>query len=568
MAEKEVDIIKQKTDIVDFIKSYITLAPAGRNFKALCPFHQEKTPSFIVSPERQMWHCFGACSEGGDVIKFLMKYENLEFPEALKILADRAGIELKTFSPQKQKEFGILYELNEAAKKFYKKELKKQNGVLEYLKERGLKDETISDFELGFAPGGETLTLHLLNLDYDIEDIVRAGLTRKNVKGLFWDLFQKRIIFPIMNNLGKTVAFTGRILDDEKTDAPKYLNSPDSPIFNKSKILFGFHKTKNNIAKSKEVYLVEGQMDLLVTYQAGVKNAVAVSGTGLSCGHLERLRRLADTINVNFDNDEAGVRALDRALQIFGEFDFHVKAVDLGKFKDPAEAALKKPKEFLNSIKEARPAFDFLIKKVFEKLPDSDIAGRKKIIRHFLTNTKKLASAVEQGSQLKTISEITGISEISLQREMEQLEIKDKSISTELEQQCKTGEVFSSSRLVLITDRLFALAFHNQSFWEELKNLKKLIPDDYKPILDNPKSDSASLYDLGSSFIAMHSDEDSLKKEFENLINQLKIEVLEEKKKVLKNKLKQPQAKGDKKDLMKTRELFYSITKQIDELKK
>ena len=180
---REVDLIKEKLGLVEFLRSYLTLSPAGKNFKALCPFHQEKTPSFIVSPERKIWHCFG-CSLGGDLITFVMKYENLEFPEALRFLAEKAGITLKSINPQEQKQFGILYDLHDAAKDFFKTELSKNRPALEYLKKRGITQDTIEEFDLGFAPGGESRTLYLINKRYDIADMVRAGLAQKNVKGL------------------------------------------------------------------------------------------------------------------------------------------------------------------------------------------------------------------------------------------------------------------------------------------------------------------------------------------------------------------------------------------------
>ena len=288
---RETDLIKERLDLVDFLRSYLKLLPAGKNLKALCPFHQEKTPSFIVSPERKIWHCFG-CGEGGDLITFAMKYENLEFPEALRFLAEKAGVTLRSINPAEQKQFGILYDIHEAAKSFFKQELLKNQKALEYLKERGLKNETVEEFELGFASGGESLTLHLINLGYDVGDIVRSGLAHKNVKGLHRDRFGGRIIFPIVNHVGKVVAFTGRLFEPApSSEIPKYLNSPETPIFNKSKILYGFNKSKNEIAKSHTAFLVEGQMDFLLAWQSGVQNAVAVSGTGLTPHHLERLRR-------------------------------------------------------------------------------------------------------------------------------------------------------------------------------------------------------------------------------------------------------------------------------------
>ena len=204
---KEVDLIKEKLPVLDFIRGYVQLTPAGRSFKGLCPFHQEKTPSFIVSPDRQRWHCFG-CAEGGDIITFVMKYENLEFPEALRFLAEKAGVQLRSLNPQHEREFGVLYDLNEEAKNFYAEALHKNIPAHEYIKSRGLNEETIKEFEIGFSPGGETLTLHLIKRGFDVNDAVRAGLIYKNSRGMYGDRFEGRIMFPIYNHVGKVVAFT------------------------------------------------------------------------------------------------------------------------------------------------------------------------------------------------------------------------------------------------------------------------------------------------------------------------------------------------------------------------
>lgn len=198
---RETDLIKEKLDLVDFLRSYLKLTPAGKNFKALCPFHGEKTPSFVVSPERKIWHCFGACGEGGDIIKFAMKYENLEFPEALRFLAEKAGLKISTLNPALEKQFGILYKIHESAKDFYAGELSRNKEALEYLKGRGLRSGTIEEFKLGFASGGEALTLRLIKEGFDVLDIAKAGLAHKNTEGLYRDRFRGRIIFPIANSL-------------------------------------------------------------------------------------------------------------------------------------------------------------------------------------------------------------------------------------------------------------------------------------------------------------------------------------------------------------------------------
>src|SRR3989344_1576897 len=240
-----VEEIKQKLDIVEFLRGYLTVQPAGKNFKANCPFHKEKTPSFMISPERQSWHCFG-CGIGGDVFRFTMRYENVEFGEALRILADKAGIELRRLNPAEYKYTGLLYELNQLAKEFFRKELENSAEAKKYLLERGLKQETINEFEIGWAPNKpEALTFHLLSMNYRPEDMVQAGLSFKTDRGAQIDRFRGRIMFPIHNHLGKVVGFTGRILPQfDNGQTGKYVNSPETPIFNKSKLLYGFWKSK------------------------------------------------------------------------------------------------------------------------------------------------------------------------------------------------------------------------------------------------------------------------------------------------------------------------------------
>ncbi|MEK7463427.1 MAG: CHC2 zinc finger domain-containing protein, partial [Patescibacteria group bacterium] len=241
-------IVKEKIDVVDFLSKYLKLTPAGKNFRAVCPFHKEKTPSLMVSPDKQIWHCFG-CGNGGDVIKFLMLYENLEFFDALKVLAEKAGMNLDVLGGRDFKTYDVIYKAMEAAKEFYRTNLYKSDEVKDYLKDRGLKGETVKEFELGVAlDEPDAISKHLLKKGFSIADIEKAGLVFKTERGTYWDRFRGRLMFPLYNHVGKVVAFTGRLLpgrDDTKTG--KYVNSPETPIFQKSKILYGFHKTKNDI---------------------------------------------------------------------------------------------------------------------------------------------------------------------------------------------------------------------------------------------------------------------------------------------------------------------------------
>src|SRR3989344_8513903 len=290
-----------------------------------------------------------------------MKYENLEFYEVLKILAEKAGIELRQIAPAEQKQFNVLYEINEEAKEFFKKNLEGSVEAKKYLLDRGLKKETIEEFELGFSSNKwEELSLYLIKKGYSAFDIERAGLAYKNERGGLIDRFRGRIIFPIHNHFGKVIGFSGRILPRLETpEIGKYINSPETLIFNKSKILYGFYKSKNFIREIKTAVLVEGQMDFLACWQDGVKNIVAVSGTALTIDHLKVLKRQTDQLIFCFDNDEAGLKAAERSIDLANSQDFNVKILTLKEHKDPAEAIFKNPGIMAELLKEAKSAMEF-----------------------------------------------------------------------------------------------------------------------------------------------------------------------------------------------------------------
>ena len=563
---KDVDLIKQKLDLVDIIKSYVNLSPAGKNFKGLCPFHSETKPSFMVSPERGLWHCFG-CSTGGDLIKFVMMYENMEFPEALRFLAERAGIEIESVSRRDQKEFDNIYSINEAAKKFFVGELKKNKQIFDYLLSRGLKNETIEEFELGFSPGGDTLITHLLGSGFDLPVIVKAGLGLKSDRGLYKDRFFRRIMFPIANEIQKVVAFTGRIYDPEGrlTDAPKYLNSPETLVFNKSKILYGLNKSKTNIVKSRIVFLVEGQMDFLMLWGAGIKNAVAISGTGLTNYHLNKLRRLAETIVVSFDNDDGGLRALERALDIFSNFDFHIKAVNLGKFSDPAEAVLADVKFFKKAVEEAKPAFNHLFDHYFNDEKPTSVIDRKKVVRHLLGIIGNVKSKVEQDMWVKELARYSGISEPALMIELEYTDRKDK--KDEGGNKLTQESTFPAERIDVIAKRLLLFAFAKEDFLAEVRKNGEFLPQPFRDIINNREDEKLALLELQSNHEIGNLDDGLAEKEFNELLRQLRIEFLKKRQTDLRGKIKlaEDRESNDLPDLIGA---FHGLAKEIDELKK
>ncbi len=563
---KETEIIKEKLDIAEFLRSYLQLIPAGKTFKALCPFHQEKTPSFIVSPDKKIWHCFG-CGEGGDIISFVMKYENVEFPEALRMLAERAGIPMRNLSPTQEREFGILYDMHDAAAEFFRSELRKNEKAKKYLAERGLSNNTTEEFSLGYDPLGDALTLFLMQRKYSMQDILRAGLSAR-VRGLNRDRFEGRIIFPLYNSFGKIVGFAGRLFETppgtNPDDVGKYVNSPETPIYRKSRMLYGFHAAKARIAQSRTVFLVEGNMDFLLAWQAGVKNAVAISGTALTAEHLTRLRRFADTALVSFDNDEAGVRALERGMDMFHALDFHVKAVSLGKYKDPADAVQKDPEFLSRAITEAKPAFQYVLERYFPKGRDTelDVPLRKRIIGHLLEKLKRMRSAVEQGIWMKKLSELSGIDETSLLEDLQC--IKERPAAPAGTPEKREAE---TTRAELVARRLILFGFINPDFSAILKEHTALFPEHLRSAAERPDAEEHEMLRLQAAHELQGKDRRELEKEFDELIGYLELGHLEGEQKVLHRALRSAEAKGDESEVTRIAGAFSALSRKGQEMK-
>ncbi|MEK7161826.1 MAG: DNA primase, partial [Patescibacteria group bacterium] len=342
--------IKDRLDIVDVISGYIPVRKAGMNFKAPCPFHNEKTPSLIISPQKQIWHCFG-CGEGGDVFGFVIKYENLDFKDALKLLAGKAGVTLPQYQPQDKgavDEKELLLRINNFAARYYHEVLTTSSAgrpALGYLKARGLTDGTIKQWQIGYAPEEfHFLEQALVKKKVALNDLVKAGVSAKNERGQIYDRFRGRVTFPICNYFGDVVGFTARILHEDGKSA-KYINSPETAIYNKSKTLFGLNFAKEVIRKKDEMVIVEGQMDCISLHQAGFNNVIASSGTAYneSAVDFTSARRLSKNVKLCFDSDLAGQMALKKTGEMLLRQGFRVKVVTLIAAKDPDELVRKSP---------------------------------------------------------------------------------------------------------------------------------------------------------------------------------------------------------------------------------
>jgi len=418
--ENVVEEIKKRVDIVNFIGSFVTLKKTGRNFKALCPFHQEKTPSFIVSPERQIWHCFGACNEGGDIVKFLMKWENITFFEALKELAKKAGIEIKKvdFEDKTWERKKRFLEMNQLATNFFNFVLLNTDygkKALEYLFKRKIQLSTIKTFNLGYAPmSWDSLLSFLKKKKYEEEEMLENGLLVRSEKGSFYDRFRGRLIFPIFDLKGNVIGFSGRILSDNNKEA-KYINSPETPLYHKRETLFGFHLAKEAIKKQNNVYIVEGEFDMISPYQAGFKNFVAIKGSALTSEQLITLKRYTERITLTLDADVAGLEAIKRGIEEAEKFDFDINVVVLDFAKDPDEAVKSNLERFKNLIKKPVGIYDFLIDFSFNKYPEKTAYNKKKISEELIPFLSEIKNNIVQAHYIKKLSSLLEVTEESIQ---------------------------------------------------------------------------------------------------------------------------------------------------------
>lgn len=360
-----VEQIKERVSIVDVVSPYVELHKAGKNYKGKSPFTSERTPSFFVSPDRNMYYCFST-SKGGDIFTFVQEMEGVDFKGALKILAEKAGIELVPEDPKKRSERDQLYTIMEAATVFYQSKLRGHTAAGEYIKKRGVQSETARLWRLGYAPGPpeagwRELATHLEQSNYVAAMLLLAGLCKKSEQGKEpYDVFRDRIMFPICDPSGRVIAFSGRLLSKD-SEAPKYVNSPDTPLFNKSEALFGYDKAKQGIRKFDFSLIVEGQFDVVLAHQAGYTNAVAVSGTSLTPHHVALLQRLSNRVVLALDADRAGIAAVKRAADVMLVRGMDVKVAKLPAGKDPADLVEESPKEFKALIGKSTHVIEFLL---------------------------------------------------------------------------------------------------------------------------------------------------------------------------------------------------------------
>lgn len=364
------ELIKERLSILDVVSSYIKTEKSGSQYKARCPFHNEKTPSFYISISRGTYHCFG-CQAHGDIFGFVENIEKIPFIDALKMLADRAGVTLGNMEHQSADK-RLLALLNDGTE-YFEQCLTQSPSAKSYLLERGMNEETIKTFRIGFAPNEwRNLGGAMMSKGYSVEEIEKAGLIIKSEKG-YYDRFRGRVMFPIRNIGGATVGYSGRILPqfDENKDHAKYVNTPETDVYHKSRILFGYDTAKSAMHDTKEVIIVEGQMDLCMSYQAGVKNTIAVSGTAFTDEHINLIKRFVEKVKLSFDQDKAGRQALLKSAKmcLLAGLDVEV-VVGLGDDKDPADVIKNDKQIWLNAVNNTIPVIDWASKEILGKVTD------------------------------------------------------------------------------------------------------------------------------------------------------------------------------------------------------
>lgn len=453
-----VEQIKARLSIVDVVSSYLKLDKAGINYRGRCPFHNEKTPSFFVSPARGSYHCFG-CNRGGDIISFVQEIEGLDFLDALKSLAERAGVELEPLS-RAPKTDNRLYTLLDEATKFYFKQLTSEPKALEYLYERGLTKETIKSWRLGLAvEAWRNLSDYLAGRGYREDEMVKTGLVvpqspSAGTRASGYDRFRSRIMFPIANPVGKIVGFSGRIFPN-KDDVAKYINSPQTEVYDKSRILYGYDRAKQAMRRADFCIFVEGQMDLLMAHQAGTINTVAVSGTALTADHVRLVKRLTDNVVLAYDYDLAGLSASRRAIDLLRIEGLTVKIAKLPSGQDPAEVIKANPKVWTEAIKEAKHYIDFMIDALQEegkKGLDLNLA----INDYVLPYIKALEKKMEQAHFVAKLANLLSIGEESIWSDLQKIKIEGSGQNLEVS---PPSSVPVMTRARQIEERLFGLYF-------------------------------------------------------------------------------------------------------------
>lgn len=592
MADSQVEEVKAKTDIVSVIGEFVNLKKAGRNFKSPCPFHNEKSPSFVVSPELQMYKCFG-CGVAGDVFTFLQEYEGLDFPEALNRLADAAGVVLvkKEFKKDTQRE--QYFKVNEVVRKLYNYLLTKHpvgKDALMYLREqRGITDATIETFTLGFSPEDTSIVINYLTHKKKIapEMLETLGIIyRRGNQSI--DRFRGRVIFPLCDHRGGVVGFAGRILPEFDTGkVGKYINSPETPLYHKSSLLYGMDITRADIKKTRTAIVVEGELDFLSVWQSGVKNVVAIKGSSLTEEQSQLIHRFADKVVLALDADSAGDAASRRGIAIAEKVGLEVSVCQMGTFKDPDEVIKEDPKLFVKMITEALPVWDFLIESTIRRNDVTTGAGQKRASEELVPILASIEDKIVQAHYVGIVAQRLQVPPEAVLQEVEkknQNSAQIKAIRPENPRPTAPVDVGT-----LRERRLLSLGFNTDPASLLTSEITPLIADPlHKKVINaylayaanHSEFDlaqfSASLPEelhagLGSLVLSDEHFDDSLeksKREFELLVKTIKEATLKDQLSSLVAQMRNLEEQGDEKTLLEVKSTHKRLSDELSDLRK
>lgn len=575
--------IKERLSIVDVISSYMTIEKAGKNYKARCPFHNEKTPSFSISPDKGIYYCFG-CNAKGDIFSFVEHFEGTDFLGSLKILAERAGVPLSEYKKKEKDKTDIYYEIMEEATSFFEKMFISNLEARSYLLNRGLNDSSIKSFRIGYAPESWSAVFdHLKGKGFKKEDIEIVGLIKKK-DDRFYDRFRGRIMFPISDSSGRIIAFSGRIfkkIDSNNTiEEAKYINSPDTPLFNKSNILFGLDKAKNSIRTRDYSIIVEGQMDLILSHQAGFTNTVAVSGTAFTeniidneskINNLGLVRRLSSNIIFAYDGDDAGIRAVNRSAIIALSLDMQVKVAIFPKGKDPADIIQEDYKKWEEIIKNKTDIISFHLDKIYENTKDRE-SIRKQIIEKIFPYLKILNSSIKKSNYIKEIYDKTGIPESAITEDYIKYE-KTQGSNDYTVRDNKDNTKEKISRRDGLEKKLFGIIFWkggNKEQSDQIEALRlsfeeKIGLEKFKSLFD---AYNQSADDLSLEAEMWYGDKvDILIKDMKEITLNLEEEILNEQAYALLLSIKDKERKNEKEDINNDLIAYQKIVEKIEDIK-
>ncbi|MFC1710999.1 DNA primase [Patescibacteria group bacterium] len=591
----QIDQIRQKIDIIELINSYMPVKKAGRNFKASCPFHSEKTPSFVISPERQIWKCFG-CDLGGDVYRFLMEYEKMTFGEALRFLADKAGIKLTSFQPSpQQQEKEKLLSINHLASEFYHYILlNHQAGKkgLNYLLGRGISKTSIKQFKLGYAPDAwETLINFLVKKKkYSFTDLEKTGLAIKGTSS-FYDRFRGRIIFPLSDHRNNILGFSGRVLQQDFKGA-KYINSPETMLYHKGDMFYGLYQAKDHIKKSDKTVIVEGEFDVISSFQAGVKNVVATKGSALTENQVNLIKRFAPKIILALDADTAGDAAVKRGIDIADKAGLVVRVVQVRHGKDPDECARHSASMWRESVKKSIPVYDFYLNSAYKKYDQNSPEGKKSISEELVPHFSKITNEVVKAHYIKKLALLLKVDEEAIIKEFVRQEKKEKKpVLPTYKTFVKAKTVKAKTRKENIEEFLLSLLLQNEKSTSEFIEfvqvdyfshpaVKKILLALKKFLLKKDKFevnlfahslpaelvatlDKLFLVDLGKIL-----ENDSLfKREFTKVNEEIKNMYLKEKLSLLTQKIREKEKVKDDKSLQVLKKKFANLSKELKDLR-